>query len=220
VNQGTEIGEPVRTRDRVRTRTALVDAAASLLAERGYAGASLAEIAARAGFTRGAVHHHFNSKEELFLAVLERRDTELLAGYGVNGFRAAPLDPAVVSQWTELHSDDRDETLLRLELKMLAIRDEAVRGPVVALERAAVAATTEHLMEDVGVDEVLWRYPPDRVATLLHLMSNALRTRDALGEDDAAELMSIFLELVREGSIIEPAAAGSAQVVAAEAKRV
>lgn len=59
--------------ERVRASTdALLDAALELVAERGYAGASPALIAARAGYDRKMVHHRFGSKVGLFRALLER----------------------------------------------------------------------------------------------------------------------------------------------------
>ncbi len=48
-----------------------------LFAERGYAAAGREEIVERAGVTRGAMYHHFNSKEALFQAVFEVVEREL-----------------------------------------------------------------------------------------------------------------------------------------------
>lgn len=50
----------------LRTRTLLLDAAIESLAEVGYAGASIADITARAGVTRGAQLHQFHTRGELF----------------------------------------------------------------------------------------------------------------------------------------------------------
>lgn len=55
---------------RAQVRTRLLAAAAEVFAERGYADAGLTEIAARAGFTKGAVYSNFSSKQELFSALL------------------------------------------------------------------------------------------------------------------------------------------------------
>jgi AcrR family transcriptional regulator len=55
---------------RMRTRAALIEAAAAVIGEKGYDRASLEEIAARAGMTRGAVYGNFRNKEELFLAIV------------------------------------------------------------------------------------------------------------------------------------------------------
>jgi AcrR family transcriptional regulator len=52
-------------------RQALIDAAASLFAERGYHDSSVAAIGERAGVSRGLVNHHFGSKENLLAAVIE-----------------------------------------------------------------------------------------------------------------------------------------------------
>ncbi len=62
---------------RERTRAALIDAARALFAERGFAGAGREDIVERAGVTRGAMYHHFNSKEDLFRAVYEVVEQEL-----------------------------------------------------------------------------------------------------------------------------------------------
>jgi AcrR family transcriptional regulator len=58
---------------RARTKAKLIEAAAAVIGEKGFDRASLEEIAARAGMTRGAVYGNFKDKEELFLAVVETR---------------------------------------------------------------------------------------------------------------------------------------------------
>ncbi|MEU9857856.1 ScbR family autoregulator-binding transcription factor [Streptomyces sp. NPDC047974] len=54
-----------------RTRQAILTAAAELFDERGYDSASTTDILARAGLTRGALYHHFPSKEAIALALLD-----------------------------------------------------------------------------------------------------------------------------------------------------
>ena len=51
------------------TRERLVEAAAGLFAERGYRGATLREIARRAGANLAAANYHFGSKQRLYLEV-------------------------------------------------------------------------------------------------------------------------------------------------------
>jgi AcrR family transcriptional regulator len=53
-----------------RTRTAILDAAAEVIEERGFAGASLSDILMRAGVTKGALYFHFSSKDELAHALI------------------------------------------------------------------------------------------------------------------------------------------------------
>ena len=54
------------------TRNAILDAAEVVFQERGVSRTSLAEIAAAAGVTRGAIYWHFKNKEDLFNAMIER----------------------------------------------------------------------------------------------------------------------------------------------------
>ncbi len=54
-----------------QTRSVLVERAREVFLERGFHGASLDEIADRAGYSKGAVYSNFVGKDELFLAVLD-----------------------------------------------------------------------------------------------------------------------------------------------------
>lgn len=64
------------------TRDALVEAALGLFTERGYAEVGTEEIVARAKVTRGALYHHFEDKRDLFRAVFERVEGELMERVG------------------------------------------------------------------------------------------------------------------------------------------
>jgi AcrR family transcriptional regulator len=73
------------------TQAALVAAARPLFAEHGYAAVGTDQIARAAGVTRGALYHQFAGKEELFAAVFEQVESELVARLAAG---AAPADPA------------------------------------------------------------------------------------------------------------------------------
>lgn len=69
--------EPVKSRREQyaeQTRQALLEAAATAFAEHGFAATSIADIAASARVTKGAVYHHFPDKRALFEAVLNQCD--------------------------------------------------------------------------------------------------------------------------------------------------
>src|SRR3954451_13223803 len=53
------------------TRARLIEAALDLLLSKGYAAATTVDIAARAGLTRGALAHHFDSKDMLVVEAVE-----------------------------------------------------------------------------------------------------------------------------------------------------
>jgi AcrR family transcriptional regulator len=67
------IERKVPSRKRRETVKRLIDAADAVIGEKGFQRASLDEIAARAGMTKGAIYSNFESKEHLFWAVLGNR---------------------------------------------------------------------------------------------------------------------------------------------------
>lgn len=61
-----------RTRDAARSRAEVLDVAEEVFAEAGYSGARVDEIAARMSTTKRMIYYYFGSKEDLYVAVLER----------------------------------------------------------------------------------------------------------------------------------------------------
>ena len=78
------------------TRERIITSAARVFARKGYHGASLDEVAADAGLTKGAVYWHFQSKADLFLALPERLFREDISSTEIRAKRAGlggpPLD--------------------------------------------------------------------------------------------------------------------------------
>src|SRR5919112_3085670 len=75
---GTQRRQGRREAEAQATRDALVQAALELFTERGYAAVGTEEIVTRATVTRGALYHHFEDKRDLFRAVFERVEGELM----------------------------------------------------------------------------------------------------------------------------------------------
>ena len=59
------------------TRAALIAMARKVFSERGYADTSMDDLTAQAGFTRGALYHHFGDKKGLLAAVVAQIDHEM-----------------------------------------------------------------------------------------------------------------------------------------------
>lgn len=68
---------PTQVERRTATRAALLAAAREVFTEKGFAATGREEIAERAGVTRGALYHHFDSKQAAFEAVASELDAEL-----------------------------------------------------------------------------------------------------------------------------------------------
>ena len=75
-----------------QTRTALIDAARSLFTENGFGGVGTEAIVRAAGVTRGALYHQFADKTELFAAVFETVEDELMQRIGAAVAAAGPED--------------------------------------------------------------------------------------------------------------------------------
>jgi AcrR family transcriptional regulator len=71
---------PTRDERADATRATLLAVARELFGQRGYAEVGTEEIVERAGVTRGALYHHFDGKRELFRAVHEQLEREILDG--------------------------------------------------------------------------------------------------------------------------------------------
>jgi AcrR family transcriptional regulator len=103
------------------TRDAILDAARTAFAERGYDGASIRAIAAGAGVDPALVHHYFGSKEKLFLAMT-----------------GAPVDPGEFIP-AALAGDDA-HLGERVVAMFLRLWDDPATGPMLlALVRSALA---------------------------------------------------------------------------------
>jgi AcrR family transcriptional regulator len=87
---------------RVATRDAIVGAATSLLGDKGFAATSMDEIATAAGVAKGAVYHHFPSKEAIFEAVLRRVSKALAVDINTK-VRGAPDALALLTRGTEAY---------------------------------------------------------------------------------------------------------------------
>jgi AcrR family transcriptional regulator len=62
---------PTQADRSARTRRALLESAARALSRYGYGNLALAQVAAEAGYTRGALYHQFRAKDDLVLAVVD-----------------------------------------------------------------------------------------------------------------------------------------------------
>jgi AcrR family transcriptional regulator len=123
-------GDFDRSARKAQTRTSLLAAAARVYARRGFGGATLDEVAAEAGFTKGAVYSHFGSKENLLLALMEEHLASQVADQIALFDRERttwerPL--AGSARWMAQLEQDPDPFRLFVELWVYAQRDERLR---------------------------------------------------------------------------------------------
>ena len=137
-----------RAAAKARTHENLLDAAATVFAERGYGAASVEEIARTAGTSVGSVYAHFTSKEKLFVALMERRSAQEFATAQAelaDGFEAAL--PALNRQLlAEADSDHLAE--LGAEAWLYALRSPAFGAELAAHHRRVQEVTTAMVAQE------------------------------------------------------------------------
>ena len=119
------------TGERTVTRDRLVDSAAALIEEGGYAAATVAAVAERAGVATGALYRHFPSKAELFVEVFRSAAEQELAA-----MRAAAARHATFSERLEAVISTYATSALRRRRLAWALVHEPV-DPIVDVERLA-----------------------------------------------------------------------------------
>src|SRR6266540_556566 len=125
------------------TRERLIQAGRELFGARGYEDTSIGAILEAAGVTRGSLYHHFETKEALFDAVLDRVVAEI-AATAAQAARAA-LDPPSVVGWTRWREIDEQHILggLRATMRRLARQGRLPPGDVDLYAHMLLAAVNE-----------------------------------------------------------------------------
>src|SRR3954452_13108626 len=112
-------------------REELLTAALRVFARRGYREAGVDEIAAEAGYSKGALYWHFSGKEDLLLALLEERvDNPMRERFALLASAPPEQDMSVEATraFAEQIENQRAALLLEREYWSLAIRDPELRA--------------------------------------------------------------------------------------------
>ncbi|MFD8098346.1 TetR/AcrR family transcriptional regulator [Nocardia fluminea] len=162
----------------LRTRAALLTAAEEVFADKGFAEATLDDIADRAGFSRGAVYANFANKTELFLALLDdwlqlevdsrlrlndpshtpQQDIDALAGHGGNRFA------------------DSKRFLLLIEFRLYALRHPEVAQRLRDYDRASTDWFAAVIEEVAAASEIPLPAPVHQIALLVLALEHGIAT--------------------------------------------
>ncbi|MFE0701992.1 TetR/AcrR family transcriptional regulator [Streptomyces sp. NPDC058872] len=138
---------PKQDRSRA-TRQRLLEAAVSCLAERGWAGSTVAVVAERAGVSRGAAQHHFPTREDLFTAAVEYVAEE--RSQALRAVRTEDREQAVVAL-VDLYTGPLFRAALHLWVA--ASGEEQLRERVTELEARVGRESHRIAVEVLGADE-------------------------------------------------------------------
>jgi AcrR family transcriptional regulator len=115
-----------REESRARTRAKLIESAHEVVAREGYENASIDLIAENAGYSKGAFYSNFESKEAIFLELLETHSSQDVPEIAalVEGIADPNQMITVISDWADRRSRDPTWGVLALELLRRARLDK------------------------------------------------------------------------------------------------
>lgn len=163
----TQRSDSVRAQKANATRRALIASARELFAQHGYHAVSVRDVTARAGVTRGALGHHFTGKEDLFLAVFDAVESDLIAS-GAN----QTDDSSSLDAWARFRAGVQHylDAVMRQDVQRITLID----GPAVlgwrrwrTLEEAYSLGSLTAVLR-IAMDQGLIRQRP--VEPLAHLV--------------------------------------------------
>jgi len=141
-------------------REELLTAALHVFARRGYDQAGVDEIAAEAGYSKGALYWHFSGKEDLLTALLEER-IDAPAREIVELLQSAhperDMSVEAARAFARRLREQREAVLLDREYWSLAIRDPELRARYIARQtdlRVALAKALQARMDHLGTPDL------------------------------------------------------------------
>lgn len=190
-----------RDESKVQTRARLLEAAAAVFTEKGFHGASVEEIAERAGYTRGGFYSNFVDKAEVVLALLDEHTSA-----GVTEVTTLLSDATSPAEAFARLSKRREESvrdpswlMLSTEFWLYAMRNPEVRPRLAERERElrdAYASAIEALFTSLGLAAPA---PVRDLAVIVQVLDEGIPARrhmdpNGIAEDFEIEALATLLE--------------------------
>ena len=187
-------------------RDELLTAALRVFARRGYRQAGVDEIAAEAGYSKGALYWHFSGKEELLMALLEERiDAPMRDRVALLASAPPERDMSVEATraFAQQLGEQREAMLLEREYWSLAIRDPELRARYAERQtelRGALAAAMEARARHLGTPDLTM--PAEDVARIVMSIIGGLAVDELIEPGSVRpELLGEALALVYAGLV-------------------
>jgi AcrR family transcriptional regulator len=187
-----------RAERREQTRDDLIAAADAAFVDGGFHATTLDQIAAAAGYTKGAVYSNFASKEDLFFAVYERRAaaSEAQLAELFAGDPRAALD-RISSDTTRRVNRDDGWLAVFFEFWAHVIRHPELRGRFAAIHRrlqSPVASALERVADEAGAElpDDAFQLAVASAAMQIGLALERLTQPDVVDEDIGVRMSHIW----------------------------
>lgn len=205
------------------TRRKIVEAAIDVFGQVGYAAASWGTIIERTGMTKGALYHHFDSKESLASAIIEEGSESLLAAFRNSCGAASPAFENMIhgtfAVARVLSTDKTARAAEQLTAALSGFNDAAAHFSI-----NWVGAMTDEAKRAISEGDLRQDLDPDGVSETIvgamlgaRLLSNAMFGKGLMG--DASQRLSQTWELILPGLAAEASLAYFRQFLAREAMR-
>jgi AcrR family transcriptional regulator len=207
-----------RAEAKARTRALLLDSAARVFARKGFAGASVEEIAESAGFSIGALYSNFGSKEALFLELMASRRLDRIAQAAetLNTHQAGTGEIAAELAHLIVTSADKDSDFapLQAELWLYAVRNPQVMETMAAALqglREALGGLVDSSLTKLGAPAAV---PTESATTVVMALIGGLVRQRRI--DPASVPEELFAQALRWLFIGMSAGTGAAPAAAGE----
>ena len=200
-------------------RHELLRAASDVFAERGFRDASVDEIAARAGYSKGAVYWHFEGKDDLFLELVDERvhrPTREMVELLESAPAAQDMGPEASRRFVDLLRSERDLLLLLHEYWSQAVRNPQLRARYAERQadiRSTVARALTVRAEHLGAPAD--GFPAQLMATAIMALAAGL-AQERLIDPEAVpdDLLGEVIVLIYTGVVAQAEAMGEGQAEA------
>lgn len=177
---------PRRRPTREETRRQVLAAAESVFTERGIDAASVDDVAAAAGLTKGAVYSNFRSKSDLVVALMaehvaerQRAAADAFEGFVDSGDALREVGKRLVAA---IHTDAKWQRLL-IAYAVRGNADPAIRAALRDRRRelrTALAGMIERVAERYGIT---LRFSPEEAAAVVLSLSNGFAVENSIDPD-------------------------------------
>lgn len=175
---------------------AITGAANVVFSRKGFAGATMAEIAAEAGVSAGAIYRYFRSKEEIIEAMsvesCERREA-IVREIAAQGDTITVLDQLANTFFSQLAEPDTQAGCIELELASEATRNPQIKEVVQRGFDGLIASFAAIIRRGQAQGDINPRLDAESVARVMMGAFDGLATQQAAGHDvDVWKYVEVF----------------------------